>query len=473
MRRYTVRATLVLFVLSMVVAVGPASAQYFGQNKVQYEQFDFQTFETDQFDVYFYPAERQAVEDAARMAERWYDRHSRTFLREFQQKKPLIFYANSPDFQQTNAVQGQLGQGTGGVTESIKERVIMPLTGSYQETDHVLGHELVHSFQYDIALRKNNEGFSLRNMPLWFIEGMAEYLSVGRQDSHTAMWMRDAALREDLPTIRQLTRDQQSYFPYRYGQAYMAYIGGKYGDAAVTDLYKMSGRVGVDSAFVYTLGITADSLSREWKEATKETFLPGAETRTPVDSVGTAVVGEPGGDFQLNISPAVSPDGRYVAFISRRNLFNTNLFVADAETGEIVQQLEGTRSNPHFDALRFINSAGAWSPDGRRFAFITFTDGRNEINTFNVKTGEIKTRTAIEEVGAIHNLAWSPDGASIAFSGLEGGLSDLYIYDLEAQSVRQLTNDRYAALQPTWSPDGETIAFTTDRGPDGTDFETL
>jgi dipeptidyl aminopeptidase/acylaminoacyl peptidase len=473
MRRSFVRATLSLFLLSMFAAAGPASAQYFGQNKVQYEQFDFKMFETDQFDVYFYPSEQRAVEDAARMAERWYDRHSRTFLREFQEKKPLIFYANSPDFKQTNAVRGQLGQGTGGVTESIKERVIMPLTGSYQETDHVLGHELVHSFQYDIALRGDAEGFSLRNMPLWFIEGMAEYLSVGRQDSHTAMWMRDAALREDLPTIRQLTRNQQSYFPYRYGQAYMSYIGGKYGDAAVTDLYKLSGRVGVDSAFVYTLGITADSLSREWKEATKETFLPGTDDRTPVDSVGKAVIGEPGADFQLNISPAVSPDGRYVAFISRRNLFNTNLFVADAETGEIVQQLEGTRSNPHFDALRFINSSGAWSPDGRRFAFITFTEGRNEINTFNVQTGEIKTRTVVEEVGAIHNLAWSPDGTTIAFSGLEGGLSDLYLYNLEAQKVRQLTNDRYAMLQPTWSPDGETIAFTTDRGPNGTNFETL
>ena len=473
MRRFSTRALLVLFVFALVGAATPAAAQYFGQNKVQYEQFDFRTFETDRFDIYFYPEERQAVEDAARMAERWYDRHSRTFLREFQQRKPLIFYANSPDFQQTNAVRGRLGQGTGGVTESLKERVIMPLTGSYAETDHVLGHELVHSFQYDIALRKNNEGFSLRNMPLWFIEGMAEYLSVGRSDSHTAMWMRDAALRDDLPTVRQLTRDQQSYFPYRYGQAYMAYIGGKYGDAAVTDLYKMSGRVGVDSAFVYTLGITADSLSEEWKEATRETFLPGAQDRTPVDSIGNAVIGNPGGEYQLNISPAVSPDGRYVAFISRRNLFNTNLFVADAETGEIVQQLEGTRSNPHFDALRFINSAGAWSPDGRRFAFITFTEGRNEISTFNVQTGEIKTRTTVEEVGAIHNLAWGPDGRRIAFSGLQGGLSDLYIYDLETQTARQLTNDRYSALQPTWAPDGETLAFTTDRGPGGTDFETL
>jgi Tol biopolymer transport system component len=473
MRRFLLRASLALFVLSLFGAVSPASAQYFGQNKVQYEQFNFKTFATDQFDIYFYPEERQAVEDAARMAERWYDRHSRTFLREFQAKKPLIFYANNPDFQQTNAVRGQLGQGTGGVTESIKERVIMPLTGSYAETDHVLGHELVHSFQYDIALRKGGGNFSLRNLPLWFIEGMAEYLSVGQQDTHTAMWMRDAALRDDLPTIRQLTRDQQSFFPYRYGQAYMAYIGGKYGDAAVTDLYKTSGRVGVDSAFVYTLGITADSLSEEWKQATREAFLPGTDERTPVDSIGTAVIGEPGAEYQLNVSPAVSPDGRYVAFISRRNLFNTNLFVADAETGEIVQELEGTRSNPHFDALRFIDSAGSWSPDGRRFAFITFVEGRNEINTFNVKTGEIKTRTVVEGVGAIHNLAWSPDGKSIAFSGLEGGLSDLYVYDLEAESARQLTDDRYAALQPTWSPDGETLAFTTDRGPNGTNFETL
>jgi Tol biopolymer transport system component len=452
---------------------GPATAQYFGQNKVQYDDFEFKTYNTDHFDIYFYPEEREAVMDAGRMAERWYQRHSRTFLREFKQRKPLIFYANSADFQQTNAVRGRLGQGTGGVTESIKERVIMPLTGSYKETDHVLGHELVHSFQYDIALRRNNGGFSLRNLPLWLVEGMAEYLSVGSVDPHTAMWLRDAALREDLPTIRQMTRNMREYFPYRYGQAYSAYIGGKYGDAAVTDLYKLSGRVGVDSAFVYSLGITTDSLSNEWKQSVRETYLPRTEGRTPVDSVGTAIIGTPGADNQLHISPVVSPDGRYVAFISRQNIFNTNLFVADTETGKIVQELEGTRSNPHFDALRFIDSAGSWSPDGRRFAFVTFAEGTNEINTFDVRTGEVETRTVVKDVGAIQNLAWSPNGQTLAFTGLDGGISDLYLYDMEEGTVRQLTNDRYAALQPTWSPDGETLAFTTDRGEEGTDFTTL
>jgi len=466
------RSLLALAVLLVGVGASPAAAQYFGQNKVQYDDFNFKTFQTDHFDIYFYPEERQAVTDAGRMAERWYQRHSRTFLREFDRNKPLIFYANDTDFQQTNVIRGQVGQGTGGVTESLKERVVMPLTSSYAQTDHVLGHELVHSFQYDIALRRDNEGFSLNNLPLWFIEGMAEYLSIGRYDTHTAMWMRDAALRDDLPTIEQLTRSRE-YFPYRYGQAYMAYIGGKYGDAAVTDLYKLSGRAGLDSAFVYTLGITADSLSTEWQNAIKDTYLPRTEGRTPVDSVGTSVLGTPGADNQFNISPVVSPDGQYVAVISRKSIFNTNLFVADAETGKIVQELEGTRSNPHFDALRFISSAGSWSPDGRRFAFITFAKGTNEINTFNVQTGEVTRRTVVEGVGAIHNLAWSPDGRSIAFTGVDGGMSDLFVYNLEEDNVRQLTDDRYAEMQPTWAPDGETLAFTTDRGADGTNFETL
>jgi Tol biopolymer transport system component len=461
-----------LVILGFLLLSTPASAQLFGRNKVQYDTFDFKKFETENFEFYFYPEEERAVKDAARMAERWYRRHSRTFLREFDERKPIIFYANDADFQQTNVIQGRLGQGTGGVTESLKERVVMPLTGIYGQTDHVLGHELVHSFQYDIALRGDVRGFSLRRLPLWLVEGMAEYLSIGRQDPHTAMWLRDAALRDDLPTIEQMTRDR-SYFPYRFGQAYMAYVGGKYGDPAVANLYKLSGRVGVDSAFVYALGITADSLSAEWKDAVRETYLPTVEGRTAPDSVGRPVIGQPGEENQLNISPSISPDGRYVAFISRRDIFTINLFVADAETGEIIQELESTNSNPHFDALRFINSAGSWSPDGQQFAFVTFSQGDNEINVLDVASGEISQRTAVQGIGAITNLAWSPDGGRLAFTGLDGGISDLYVLDWDTRAVRQLTNDRYAEVQPTWSPDGETLAFTTDRGTDGTDFETL
>lgn len=450
----------------------PAFAQGFGRNKVQYENFEFRSFETPHFTFYYYPEAEQAVQDAARMAERWYQRHSRTYLNAFEGRKPIILYANDADFQQTNVIQGQLGEGTGGVTEGLKQRVVMPLTGNYADTDHVLGHELVHSFQYDIALSKlDTLGFNLGLMPLWLIEGTAEYLSVGRRDAHTAMWLRDALLRDELPTIDDLSGGR--IFPYRYGQAVMAYIGGTYGDAAVANLYRMAGRTGVDSAFVYTLGITTDSLSSNWHQAVREAYLPELEGRTPPDSAGRLVLAESMDAGALNIAPQLSPDGRYVAYLSERDLFNINLFIADAATGETVQKLRETAGDPHFDAIRFIASSGTWSPDGNRFAFVTFVEGDNEISIYNAERRSIERRFAVGGVGALSNPAWGPDGRTIAFSGIDGGISDLYLLDVETSEVQQLTSDRYADMQPAWSPDGRTIAFVTDRGPDGTNFETL
>ena len=466
-------AGLILGLLVSAVATENASAQYFGRNKVQYDQFDFLTLPTDNFDIYFYPEQEAKIQDVARMSERWYRRHSRTFLRSFNDKKPLIFYANDADFQQTNVISGMIGEGTGGVTESLKQRVVMPLTGIYAETDHVLGHELVHSFQYDIAFSGSDEApFSLNLLPLWLVEGMAEYLSVGREDSHTAMWLRDAAMRDDLPTTRQLTRDQR-YFPYRFGQAYMAYIGGRFGDVAVTNLFKLSGRVGVDSAFVYALGISADSLSNDWIRSVKDSYLPLMEGRDHPEEIGRRVLASDRGGGDINIAPALSPDGRLVAFLSERDIFNINLFVADAETGEIVSRLRSIGADPHFDALRFINSAGSWSPDGRRFALITFVEGGNEISIWNVNSQSIERRITVQDVGALANAAWSPDGQSLVVTGIDGGISDLYLIHLATGQVRQLMADKYADLQPAWSPDGRRIAFITDRGPGGSNFQTL
>lgn len=463
-------ALLALTVLAGALA-SPACAQYFGRNKVQYDDFDFRFFRTDHFRIYYYPEEEQAVKDAGRMAERWYSRHSRTFLREFRERKPLIFYANDADFHQTNVIQGFIGEGTGGVTEGLKQRVVMPLTGSYADTDHVLGHELVHSFQYDIAFSdRDTIRFNIGQLPLWLVEGMAEYLSVGREDTHTAMWLRDAVLRDDLPTIEQLTRGQR-YFPYRYGQAYMAYIGGKYGDAAVTNLFKLAGRAELDAAFVYSLGITTDSLSTEWKQVVKETYQPLMEGRTPPEEAGRLVLAEDIDAGEINLAPSVSPDGKYVAFLSERDIFAINLFIADAETGEVIKSLKNPAADPHMDALRFINSAGSWSPDGRRLAFVSFAEGDNEISILDVESRDVRRSISVRSVTAITNLAWSPGGESIAFTGLDGGISDLYVLNLETNDVRQLTNDRYADLQPAWSPDGRYLAFSTDR--EGTDFRTL
>jgi len=427
----TVMAAFVAGGLGMVPVT--ATAQYFGQNKVQYQSFDFRTMHTKHFDLYYYPAESLAATDAARMAERWYVRHSGTLADEFT-KRAIVLYADPPDFQQTNVVGGFISQGTGGVTEGLRSRVVLPFTGVYAEDDHVLGHELTHVFQYDIAGSISGGGMAaLDRLPLWLIEGMAEYLSIGRDDPNTAMWLRDAARRNDLPTIKQLTTDPR-YFPYRYGEALWAYIGGRWGDNVIAPLYRAALSRGWDSAVRTVLGMSTDSLSAVWLRDIRAEYLPKMIGRTSPDSTGEGVLKQGTGLGTMDVSPAISPDGKYVAFYTSRNLFSIDLFIADATTGKIVKKLTSPNRDPHFDAISFISSAGSFSPDGKQFAFVIFANGDNEIAIYDLPSGDIKQQIKVKGASAINDVAWGPNDL-LAISGMHGGISDLYLYNLRTKET--------------------------------------
>jgi len=475
-----VRILLILAAIGLALTgcASRAGAQYFGRNKVQYEHFKFEILRTPHFDVHYYAAEKPAAEDAARMLERWNARYEALFNHPLSARKPIILYADQPDFQQTNVISEQLDEGTGGVTESMLDRMVLPFTGSYAESDHVLGHEMVHVFQYDIAQSKSSIGASLDRLPQWLVEGMAEYLSLGGEDSHTAMWLRDAVLRNDLPTIKQLT-DGGKYFPYRYGEALWAYIGGTWGDETVPRLFRSALASGFDNAIQSTLGMSTDSLSDRWRAAIRKQYGPLVQGRSRPAETGDQIIPGSGQYGDYNIAPAISPDGRLVAFFSSRDLTGINLYVADAVTGKVKSKIASPGVLSKFDALSFLYSAGTWSPDAKRLAFVTYANGNNAIDVIDVHSHSIRKQFKPKDIGAVTTLAWSPDGRQIVFSGQKGGLSDLYLWDLASGSLRQLTNDRFADLQPAWSPDGRSIAFATDRaaGPDsaghGSDFEHL
>jgi dipeptidyl aminopeptidase/acylaminoacyl peptidase len=440
-----------------------AQGGYFGRNKVQYREFDFKVLKTDHFDIYFYPEEADAAQMASRMAERWYTRISTLLDHQLRGRQPLILYASGPHFRQTNAIEGELGEGTGGVTEAYKRRIVLPFAGPIEATDHVLGHELVHAFQYDITNTNVSSGSAgALSLPLWFIEGMAEYLSVGPVDPHTAMWMREAALREKLPEVDDL--DNPKYFPYRYGQALWAFIGGRYGDGVVGDMLRAgAGRDGgYQVAIERVLGVKTKELSKEWHAAVYDAYRPLAESTKLPREIARALIPKKKGS-ELNVSPELSPDGSKVIFFSERDLFSIDLFLADAHTGKIIRKLTDTATDPHFDSLQFLSSAGAWDRSGKRFVFPGISKGQPVLTIVDVDRGRREREIPIKELDEILNPAWSPDGRSIAFSGLVGGFNDLFVYDLEASQLRRLTTDPYAELDPAWSPDGRQIAFSTDR----------
>jgi Tol biopolymer transport system component len=460
----------VLAVWMSVSIAAPASAQYFGRNKVQYKKLDFQVMKTEHFDIYFYPEEREGIDIAARMAERWHARLERLLAHQLRGRQPLVLYASHPDFEQTNAIQGELGEGTGGVTEGLRRRIVLPLGGPLADTDHVIGHELVHAFQFDITTGPNSPPGQngAERLPLWFIEGMAEYLSIGPIDPNTAMWLRDAARplegkeKDGLPSIKDLNNPK--YFPYRWGQAFWAYVAGRFGDDVVRRMLSVGAASGdPDVAIEKVLGLTAKELSADWQSSIRQTYAPAAASAAMPSELGRLVIEGKGLGADLNVGPAISPDARWIAFLSTRSVFSTDLFIADAATGKIVHKLTSTATDPHFSSIQFIYSAGAWDAASQRIAIATVASGRPALAIFEAASGTKQREVSIPELDEIFNPTWAPDGHAICFTGMTRGLTDLFIYDLSASKLRRLTNDPYADLQPAWSPDGRRIAFATDR----------
>src|SRR5262249_1098161 len=191
-------------------------------------------------------------------------------------------------------------------------------------------------------------------LPLWFVEGMAEYLSLGRVDAHAAMKVRDAAARNQLPTIADLRSPK--YFPYQWGHAVFAYIGGRSGDQSIPRLFRSAAATGnVEDAIPTPLGTRVQDLSRDWHAAINQLYGPGLAVATPLPTRARL-------DFRarfaadLNVAPALSPDGKWLAFLSTRSLFSTDLYIAEAQTGRVVRRLTSTATDPHFSSIEFINS---------------------------------------------------------------------------------------------------------------------
>ncbi|MEL6941642.1 MAG: hypothetical protein AAFO82_03165 [Bacteroidota bacterium] len=449
----------IMFLSLLILGTMTSYAQSFGRNKPQYEHFGFEVVRTPSFDIYHYLENQESLQDIINWSEQWCHFHQSVLQDTIHGHNPIILYNNHPDFQQTNAIQGAIGVGTGGVTEAFKNRVIFPFAMSNQQTHHVLGHELVHAFQYNMILRGDSTNIrNLANLPLWMVEGLAEYLSIGRVDANTAMWMRDAVLQDDVPELKDLNNPK--YFPYRYGHMFWSFVTGLKGDEIIKPYFVETAKYGIEVATRRNFGMSLENLSSLWINGLKNHYKEQLGDRKE-QIVGEVLVDRKNGG-RMNIAPQISPNGRYMIFLSEKNLFSTDIFLADTRSGEIIRTVASATKDGHIDDYSFLESAAAWSPNSREFAFVAVSRGNNILIIKDLE-GKTIDEFEIEGVPAFSNPTWSPDKRSIVVSGTVDGQLDLYQVNLKSKKVTQLTNDKYAELTPTWSLDGGEIVFATDQ----------
>jgi hypothetical protein len=218
---------------------------------------------------------------------------------------------------------------------------------------------------------------------------------------------------------------------------------------------------GYEKAIDSILGVSPETLSNMWKSANTNFFEQ--YLKDSVDQlVGKKTIFEENAG-EVNVTPSVSPDGEHVIFLSEKDIFTLDLFLANAKTGKIIKKVYSTVQRNEIDAFNSLESAGSWSPDNEKFAITVFSKGRNKLVIVDVKKGKMIKEYTINGVPALTQPAWSPDGEKIAFVGLVEGYSNLYMYYPAKDSVVQLTDDRFSYMFPSWSPDGSKLAFSTDR----------
>ncbi|WP_235298567.1 hypothetical protein [Portibacter marinus] len=445
-----------LMVLGSIITV---EAQYFGQNKPRYKSFDFHVQETEHFDIYHYLENPDLLKQLALQTELWYRMHARIFQDTFEKNNPIIFYNNHADFQQTNAISGSIGIGTGGVTEGLKNRVVMPITFTTQQTNHVLGHELVHAFQYHKIITGDSTSLqNLQNLPLWMVEGLAEYMSKGDSDTYTAMWIRDAVVSDDIPELKDLINPK--YFPYRYGQAFWSFLTGVYGDDVIEPMFMMTAKYGLAAAADSVLNMSIDNLDNQWVSALENHFNKYVRDKKE-DFIGKKLISEDNAG-RMNVSPALSPNGRYVIFLSEKDLFSTELYLANAQTGEIIRRISSRSTDSHIDDINFLESAGTWSPDSRQFAYVAFSRGQNILVIKDVETGKTVSSNKIPDLPAFTNPSWTPNSNEIVLTGMDQGQTDLYLYDIRRNRASKITDDIFSEIHTSSDETGEFITYATD-----------
>ncbi len=343
-----------LILLSFLLLPAHATATTFGKNTVQYTYFQWKYLTTEHFDVYYNQGGKAVADFAAEVLEDAYRKIADSFHYSTDSDEPItiITYQSHNDFEQTNTTGGQPGESTGGLTEFLKSRVVLPFQGDHEAFRHVLHHELTHAMMLNMLYGRGFgaivSGISRARVPLWFTEGLAEYQSRGGLDSETEMYLRDAIYNDILPDIYEL--DAYGYLGvYKCGQSILYWIAWRYGDEKIGELLQNIKRLhDFDRALKASIGISREELFKRWRRFIKERYWPQVANLDPPDAFSRQVTDHKKEYSYVNNSPAISPNGEWLAFLSNRSDY-FDIYLMNTLNGEVKKRLVRAERSCQFE----------------------------------------------------------------------------------------------------------------------------
>jgi WD40-like Beta Propeller Repeat len=452
--------------------------------------------------LYFYERERAIAERAAASIEESYRYLAHAFGYRPGKTFAYFLYASYIEFLQTDLFP--LQEGVLGVTSPETLDVTLPYFGDARLFADVSTHELAHEFTIQkvqhFAARADVVGDPLSAVPLWFIEGLAEYYAKRGIDQETEMLVRDVLLNPNAENGYVLgsfweDRYTSGLWTYKVGQAHCAFLEETYGKGTIQRILEETPRLylyeedgGVRDFGKLVSKVTGASTSaiaarfERWiKKRAFQTFLDARHDRGhfttlhKTSGIVQALTAAPSGELVMYRSIEADTGVSKLFLFDRRSPSDDVQVAADDRPGfESLHPVAGQNFSLTDHELAFVAQVGGedviYYQGFFEAAEPEYCDGEpKKICGYDVDLtlGELtQYKVGPSGIDAVESVALSPDGKRIAFVGLSAkGQRDLYLLTRKPGAypdfaLLQLTNDVFAEREVTWGPEG--IVFTSD-----------
>ena len=441
---------------------------YYGKNRVKYDDFQWHIYETDHFEIFYYPELEEHLARVASYAESAYVQISADLMHDLATQVPLVIFKTHSEFEQQNIAPGASPEGVGAFAEPFRQRIVLPIDEPPDQLYRLITHELTHQFAFDIIPRS----FIRRGIPLWVDEGLADHMA-GVWRPLDLMAVRDAALSDILPRMSEFL-DYGGFanarVVYNLGHAAFEFIEERWGKEGVRQfLFSLRKTVigGGGDIYEAAFNISADEFDDAFESYIRDRFQAFRDKERP-DDYGRDLAPDPRETQYLAVvSIEPSPSGDLIAaFAQNRKDREMDIVLLSSENGEVVSNLtEGFDQDLGFESIAISGARWnavpwmSWSGIDDRMAYFVRRGKYRSLVLQNVVTRDVEQTIDLNMVDQPESPDLSPDGRRVAFSALDNAVGDIYLLDLDTDEVTNLTADDFADYAPTFSPDGSYLVY--------------
>ncbi|PJB15344.1 MAG: hypothetical protein CO118_03890 [Flavobacteriales bacterium CG_4_9_14_3_um_filter_32_8] len=436
----------------------------FGKNRVQYDYFEWKYYRYNQYETYFYTGGNELAIYTAKVARQHIKDQEAFFEYDLVDKIQFIIFNKQSHFKQSNVGLYLENGDMGGITNIMGSKVFIYYNGDLADFNSQIkegiAQVMINQQIYGSNWRQVLKNTSLLSVPDWYSKGLTSYLS-NKWSPEIENSVRDGITSGKYKKFNRLS-DKEAIIA---GHSLWAYIIDTYGEAVIPNILYMT-RVtqSVEKGFLYVLGVSMKSLTKEWRtyyENEYKNLVPSVTDNYKKNELFKIKKRREYSEFKM------SPDGNNFAYVTNQlGQYKIYIYYKDVNKKYKIYKKEFKLDRINDKSFPILT----WHPASEILAFVTEEKGILLMHFFDIKTGGIEVK-AIFNMEKITAMDYSDNGQEIVFSGVYKGQSDLYLYFVGPNSHKHITNDLFDDLEPKFIENSSKIVFTSNRTIDSLGYQ--